>query len=171
MWPETARILCKGGTAVFWVCPDLNLLVRLFTRKILTLPRYILNSEWHPTHLSTPSSQRTPKAKTLRNFRGCYLLVGVFPKYKFLCANTDIREVERRPLPQPSPIIMRKRLLWDDLYQYLRTWSSLHTFRERYPVTDDISKKLGWFKEGNGEGRWGQQGGGTDRISLGHLVG
>ena len=25
MWPETARILRKGGTAVFWVCPDLNL--------------------------------------------------------------------------------------------------------------------------------------------------
>ena len=45
-------------------------------------------------------------------------------------------------LPQPLPIIMRKKLSWDDLYQYLQTWSSLHTFRERYPGTEDISRKV-----------------------------
>ena len=65
MWPETAKVLHKGGTAKFWVCPDLNLLVRLFIHNILTFSRYILNHEPHPIHLSTPSSQRMPKAKIL----------------------------------------------------------------------------------------------------------
>ena len=45
-------------------------------------------------------------------------------------------------LPQPLPIIMRKRLSWDDIYQYHRTWRSLYTFWERYPGTEDISTKL-----------------------------
>ena len=39
----------------------------------------------------------------LRISRGCSLLVGVFPKYKFICANTDIHGVDGRSLPQPSP--------------------------------------------------------------------
>lgn len=28
---------------------------------------------------------------------------------------------------------MRKQTTWIDLQQYLRTWSSLHTYHERYP--------------------------------------
>ena len=31
------------------------------------------------------------------------------------------------------PIIMRKEMTWRDLLAYFRTWSSLHTFHERFP--------------------------------------
>ena len=85
-------------------------------------------------------------------FRGCSLLVGILPKYKFLCANTDVRGVERQPLPQPFPIMTRKKLSWDNLYQYLLTWSSLHTFWGRYPGREDISKEL-WDDLRKGMGR------------------
>ena len=57
-------------------------------------------------------------------------------------------------LPQPLPVIMRKSLFRDDLYQYLQTWSSLHTFRERYPGTEDIGRML-WDDLRKGmEGEW-----------------
>lgn len=36
---------------------------------------------------------------------------------------------------------MRKQTAWIDLQQYLRTWSSLHTYHERYP--DDLERDDG----------------------------
>ena len=107
----------------------------------------------------------------LRIFRGCSLLVGVFPKYKFICANTDIRGVEGRSLPQPSPTSPdnnAQKLSWDDLYQYLQTWSSLHTFRERYPGTEDISMKV-WDDLRKGMSREGKDGKEEVRIEF-HLA-
>ena len=79
---------------------------------------------------------------------------------KFLCANIDVsvwKGDHYLNLPQPLPIIMRKKLSWDDLYQYLQTWSSLHTFRERYPGTEDISRKL-WDDLRKGMSREGEDG-------------
>ena len=73
--------------------------------------------------------------------------------------------MERRPLPQPLPIIMRKKLSWDDLYQYLQTWSSLHTFLERYPGTEDISRKL-WDDLRKGMSREGEDGKEEVRIEF-----
>ena len=85
-----------------------------------------------------------PDAREVRpeKFRGRSLLVGIFSKYKFLCANTDIRGVERRPLRQPSPTSPGNYAQKSLPGQYLQTWSSLHTFRERYPGTEDISRML-----------------------------
>ena len=31
------------------------------------------------------------------------------------------------------PVVMRKVMSWEDLLGYLRTWSALHTFKERNP--------------------------------------
>ena len=79
--------------------------------------------------------------KSSQNFRGCSLLVDVFPKYKFFVRILMymVWKGDYYPnLPQSLPIIMRKRLSWDDLYQYLQTWSSLHTFQERFPGSEDI---------------------------------
>lgn len=36
-------------------------------------------------------------------------------------------------LPDPKPILMRKRMRWRDLYGYFRTMSALETFLERHP--------------------------------------
>jgi len=36
-------------------------------------------------------------------------------------------------LPNPQPVILHKRMHWDDLLAYFRTFSSLYTFRERNP--------------------------------------
>lgn len=60
-------------------------------------------------------------------------------------------------LPSPLPVIMRKKLSWDDLYQYLQTWSSLHTYREKYPEGGDISRRL-WEDLRNGMERVGEGG-------------
>ena len=94
-----------------------------------------------------------------RNFKGCSLLVGAFPKdIHFRRASTDVRvwKGNHYPnLPHSLSVIMHKKLSWDNLYQYLQTRSSLHTFQERYPETGDISRKLwddlrkGMEKEGD----------------------
>lgn len=44
-------------------------------------------------------------------------------------------------LPSPRPVILRKKMTWDDLLGYLRTFSSLHTFHEKYP--DDLKRSDG----------------------------
>jgi trans-aconitate 3-methyltransferase len=36
-------------------------------------------------------------------------------------------------LPNPRPVILRKKTTWEGLHAYLRTFSSLHTFHERHP--------------------------------------
>ena len=36
-------------------------------------------------------------------------------------------------LPSPRPVILKKKMTWDDLLSYFRTFSSLHTFHEKYP--------------------------------------
>lgn len=36
-------------------------------------------------------------------------------------------------LPSPQPILMRKWMTWNDLYEYFRTASAFHTFLERNP--------------------------------------
>ena len=53
IWPETARILRKGGTAVFWVCPDLNLFVRLFTHNVLNFPMNIPSTSFFRENTAT----------------------------------------------------------------------------------------------------------------------
>ncbi len=36
-------------------------------------------------------------------------------------------------LPSPLPVILRKKVTWEGFYAYLQSFSSLHTFHERYP--------------------------------------
>ena len=36
-------------------------------------------------------------------------------------------------LPSPRPVILRTKTTWDGLLGYLHTFSSLHTFHEKYP--------------------------------------
>ena len=59
-------------------------------------------------------------------------------------------------LPSTRPVILRKKMTWIDLQQYLRTWSSLYTYHERYPddlkhPDGDISVRL-WESLKNGAG-------------------
>ena len=36
-------------------------------------------------------------------------------------------------LPNTRPVILRKKMTWHDLLAYLRTFSSLHTYHEKFP--------------------------------------
>jgi hypothetical protein len=91
---------------------------------------------------------------------GCSLLVRVH-MFHILCSpfptSTDFEPGEYYPsLPSAQPVILRKKMTWIDLQQYLRTWSSLHTYHERYPEDlkrpeGDIAVRL-WKSLKNGVG-------------------
>lgn len=36
-------------------------------------------------------------------------------------------------LPSPRPVILRKKVTWEGFEDYLRSYSSLHTYHERFP--------------------------------------
>ena len=118
-----------------------------------------------------------PDAREVRpeKFRGRSLLVGIFSKYKFLCANTDIRSVRRRPLRQPSPTSPGNHAQKSLPGRSLSISSDVElTAYVPWAISWDRGYRqdaVGWFKEGNGGGMGEWQGGGTDRISFGYLVG
>lgn len=50
-------------------------------------------------------------------------------------------------LRSPRPVILRKKMTWSDLLSYLHTFSSFHTYQERYPADKvnpegDIAKRF-----------------------------
>jgi len=44
-------------------------------------------------------------------------------------------------LPDPRPVILRKKVTWEGFEAYLHSFSALHTFHERYP--DDLKREDG----------------------------
>jgi hypothetical protein len=46
----------------------------------------------------------------------------------FIAPNSSVR-----------PVLMRKQMRWRDLLSYFRTWSSLHTYHEKYP--EDLKRE------------------------------
>lgn len=43
-------------------------------------------------------------------------------------------------LASPRPVVLKKKMTWDDLLLYFRTFSALHTFHEKNPEDFDNPK-------------------------------
>ncbi|KAF8962067.1 S-adenosyl-L-methionine-dependent methyltransferase [Flammula alnicola] len=137
VWPEMSRVLRPGGTAAFWIYAEFRLTKYPMLGPLITA--YAQGTD--PVHSVGPYFQR-PGRTILERY-----LVDVPEPPKdggleeltrvYFCGE-DIPTVIPKDAPVHS-VLMRKEMKWRDLLAYFRTWSSLHTYHERYP--DDLKKE------------------------------
>ncbi|KAF9481760.1 S-adenosyl-L-methionine-dependent methyltransferase [Pholiota conissans] len=132
VWPETSRVLRKNGTAAFWVYTEF----RLANYPTLT-PLITAYAQGTDPLNSLGSYFQRPGRTILER----YLVDVPEPREDsdlepltraYFCEEGDAPSF----LPQhPTilPTLMRTRMRWRDLLTYFRTWSSLHTYHEKYP--------------------------------------
>jgi len=134
VWPQTHRVLRRGGTAAFWVYAEFRLShYPTLTPLITTYAQGSnLNTSLGP-HFQRPG--RTVLERHLVDVPepSSILKDGGLEKLHraFFCGD-DIPSFIPHDAPK-YPIIMHKEMTWRDLLAYFRTWSSLHTFHERFP--------------------------------------
>ncbi|KAG5644420.1 hypothetical protein DXG03_008515 [Asterophora parasitica] len=140
VWPETSRILRKGGTAAFWIYAEFRLPQYPFVTPLITA--YTQGKD--PSTSVGPYFER-PGRTILEN-----MLTDVpnpTQMESVLKQRGGLAQFERRyysgqhyptHLPPPSPtqvrpVEMRTSIRWRDLLGYFRTWSALQNFHERFP--------------------------------------
>jgi SAM-dependent methyltransferase len=134
VWPETSRVLRRGGTAAFWVYaefrlpqfPSLGPQITAYAQG--TDPRTNVGSHFQrpgrtilERHLiDVPEPSTILKDGGLEEFQRVY----------FCGENVPDFVPENAPV---HPVLMRTEMRWRDLLAYFRTWSALHAYHERYP--------------------------------------
>jgi len=128
LWPELARVLRKNATVAFWGYSDFRLtrypsLSPLITQYMQgTDPANSLGPHWEPgravlnSHLHSIPSATSVVPDAFAGEQRLYYTGSYYPS-----------------LPSPLPVILRKKVTWEGFYAYLQSFSSLHTFHERYP--------------------------------------
>ncbi|KII85655.1 hypothetical protein PLICRDRAFT_115646 [Plicaturopsis crispa FD-325 SS-3] len=140
MWPETARVLRKNGSAAYWIYSEFR-----FTRYPTLGP--LINAYAQGPDTLGPYWQQPGRSLLDGHLRGVPSATDVLPD-KFSEFKRVYFSGDHYPdLPSPLPVILRKKMAWADLLPYLRTWSSLHTYHERHPEDlknpdGDIAQRL-----------------------------
>lgn len=135
VWPEVARLLRPGGSVAFWGYSEMRLtkfpsLTPLITDYFNgTDPRNSIGPYWEQPgrsvldgHLLKVPSATDVHPDKFSEFERVFFTGDHFPE-----------------LPSPHPVIMRKRMSWDDFLALLYTASSLHTFHQRFPEDKEHS--------------------------------
>ncbi|EKM53186.1 uncharacterized protein PHACADRAFT_259362 [Phanerochaete carnosa HHB-10118-sp] len=130
VWPEVARVLRQHGTLAAWGYSEFRLprypsatyLIHEYSRG--TDPEKSLGPHWeqpgrsilddHLVGVPDPGSVVPDK---FQDFERIYFTGNYHPHF-----------------PSPRPIILPKKMTWDDLLSYLHTFSSFHTHQTRYPA-------------------------------------
>jgi len=143
MWPEAARVIRPGGSFAFWIYsefrlpqyPALTPLITYYAQGVQPTSRTSgidfdsLGAYWEQpgrnrlvNHLlDVPDPEPTEWTDWKRvYFSGNY----------------------HAHLPSPLPPILRLRTTWAGLFGYLQTWSSLHTYKEKFPEKGDVAERL-----------------------------
>ncbi|KAF8885376.1 S-adenosyl-L-methionine-dependent methyltransferase [Gymnopilus junonius] len=139
VWPETFRVLRRGGTAAFWVYaefrlpefPALGPRITTYAQgsdPLKSVGNYFQRPgrtilERHLADVPDPSS--FIKGGECEEFQRVYFCGDNVPD--FIPKNAPIH-----------PVLMRTEMRWRDLLSYFRTWSALHTYHEKNP--DDLKQ-------------------------------
>jgi len=136
LWPELARVLRKNATVAFWGYSDFRLTCYPSLSPIITQymqgtdPANSLGPHWEPgravldNHLRTIPSAASVVPDAFAGEQRLYYTGSYYPE-----------------LPSSLPVILRKKVTWEGFYAYLQSFSSLHTFHERYP--EDLKRPDG----------------------------
>ncbi|EMD36616.1 hypothetical protein CERSUDRAFT_84797 [Gelatoporia subvermispora B] len=137
LWPEAARVLRRGGSLAVWGYSEFRL---------PAIP--------HATPLIHAYSRGSDPATSLgphweqpgRTVVDDHLVAIPDPPAGFHDVERVYFTGDYHPdLPNPRPPILSQRTTWAGLLEYLRTFSSLHTFKEQYP--EDATRPGGGIEE------------------------
>ncbi|EIM83771.1 S-adenosyl-L-methionine-dependent methyltransferase [Stereum hirsutum FP-91666 SS1] len=157
MWPEAKRVLRKGGSVAFWGYSEFRL--SHHPRLTPLIHAYAQGSD--PATSLGPHWEQPGRRIVDGHLMGVpepWVVTGAGEKGEGEGEGwEDFRRVfwvgsHHPSLPTPHlPILLRKRMSWSSLLDYLGSFSSLHTFKQRYPEDE------------------GKEGGGIERRFLGVL--
>ncbi|KAF8876587.1 S-adenosyl-L-methionine-dependent methyltransferase [Infundibulicybe gibba] len=140
LWPEAARVLTPGsGTAAFWVYSEMR-----FPKYPTLTPLITQYAQGTDPQTSLGPYWQQPGRNILANH-----LLDVPSPHPDLPLSTPERvyftgpHYPALPAAQTHPVTMQKEMRWADVLQYLRTWSALHTFHERFPADAALRKPDG----------------------------
>ncbi|KAH7929199.1 S-adenosyl-L-methionine-dependent methyltransferase [Leucogyrophana mollusca] len=129
VWPEAARVLKRGGSAVFWNYSEFRLPQYPSLTPLITAyqqgsdPLNSIGPYWQQPGRSILDGHLVAVPDAGEVVPGAF---GTFNRVYFTGAHYP-------NLPSPRSVLMRKTITWMDLYGYLQTYSALHTFREHHP--------------------------------------
>lgn len=143
LWPEAARVLRTHGTIAAWGYSEFRLSRYPAAARMIneysqgTDPENSLGPHWErpgrtilDEHLVAIPDPETVVPGKFQDFERIYYTGDYYPD-----------------LPSPRPVILRKKMTWNDLLSYLYTFSSFHTHQNRYPADKenpegDIAKRF-----------------------------
>ncbi|KAI0330664.1 S-adenosyl-L-methionine-dependent methyltransferase [Cubamyces sp. BRFM 1775] len=136
-WPEAARVLRKDGTFAAWCYSEFRLSRFPSATAIIndyaqgSDPANSLGTYWErpgrtilDEHLVAVPDPREVLPDKFSEFERVFFTGSHYPD-----------------LPNARPVILRKRMSWEELLGYFRTWSPLHTFHEKHP--EDLQREDG----------------------------
>ncbi|KAH7890650.1 S-adenosyl-L-methionine-dependent methyltransferase [Phlebopus sp. FC_14] len=127
MWPELARILRKGGSAAFWIYSEFRM--PAYPGLTSVIKDY---SEGTDVDNSVGPYWQQPGRSILANHLVAIPEGNAIVDGAFGTLDREYFTGQYYPdLPFSRPIILRKTMSWDDILGYLRTWSALHTFKDK----------------------------------------
>ncbi|PFH46909.1 hypothetical protein AMATHDRAFT_68792 [Amanita thiersii Skay4041] len=158
VWPETRRVLRKGGSAAFWIYSEFRLSSHLGLSPLITSyaqgsdPRTSLGPHFQrpgrtilENHLlqvpdpsavllptSTSASGSSPDSCGLGDLERAFFAGPHLPTLNLPPATPKYHPTLPRISHNPV-ILTNPNTTWLDLLAYFRSWSSLHTYLERYP--------------------------------------
>ncbi|PPQ95788.1 hypothetical protein CVT26_015888 [Gymnopilus dilepis] len=139
VWPETFRVLRRGGTAAFWVYTEFRL-----TQFPSLGPRITAYAQGTDPVTSVGSYFQRPGRTILERYLVDVPVPSTFVKDPgfedfqrvYFCGD-NVPDFLPQDAPR-HPVLMRTEMTWRDLLSYFRTWSALHTYHEKYP--DDLKQ-------------------------------
>ncbi|KDR79330.1 hypothetical protein GALMADRAFT_1234371 [Galerina marginata CBS 339.88] len=150
VWPETHRVLRRGGTAAFWVYaefrlpqfPSLGPKITAYAQG--TDPRTSLGTyfqrpgrtilERHLIDVPEPSTVVKEGFEALERvyFCGTFFISTALSETHHESLGENIPPFVPKNAPV-HPVLMQKEMRWRDLLAYFRTWSALYTYQEKFP--------------------------------------
>jgi SAM-dependent methyltransferase len=133
VWPETARVLTKGGSAGFWAYSEFRLPDFPALNPMIT--HHFQNQQADPTTSLGPHFER-PGRTILENHLIAVpdanaVVPGAFEATERVYFTGDY--YPSLPSEYTQPVIIRKQMAWNNLLGYLNTASAYHTYLNKYP--------------------------------------